>query len=179
MYDVFILGLMTVGISSVVVFSYKIFHSRVYPVGIVRRMPVAQECVDERSAELPASPRRFQQELMSLLEKEWSIGEIADLHLSETDIEGHLQRVKVFAKNYSKQRRPRPQSGREQYRLALRLGETASLEREDSALEVEVKLHSKQFEDFEKRIRRLEIESVQKVQEAAEEKPQPQPPVVH
>ena len=43
MYDMFIPGLMIVGISGVVVFSYKIFHSRVYPVGIVRRMPTAQE----------------------------------------------------------------------------------------------------------------------------------------
>jgi hypothetical protein len=39
-YDVFIFALMIVGISSVVVFSYKIFHSHVYPVGIVRKMPV-------------------------------------------------------------------------------------------------------------------------------------------
>ncbi len=172
MYDVFILGLMIVGISSVVVFSYKIFHGRVYPVGMVRRIPVSQENVD-KSSDFQSS---FQAELMSLLEKDCSIKEIArDLHLSEHEIEGHLQRVrwKVYAKQYAKQRRLSPQSGKGQYRLTLRLGETASLEREDSALEEKVRLHSKQFEDFEKRIRRLETESVQKLQEATEEKPQP------
>ncbi len=158
-----------------------LFHSRVYPVGIVRRVPAAQELVEEASAGLSGSTSGLQAELMSLLEKDWPIEEIArDLHLSEHEIEGHLRRVrlKVYAKQYAKQRRLSPQSGKGQYRLALHLGETASLEREDAALEEEVKLHSKQFEDFEKRLRRLEIESVQKLQEATEEKLQP-PQVVH
>jgi len=46
MYDVFILGLMILGISGAMVFSYKTFHSRIYPVGIVGKVPVAQGNID-------------------------------------------------------------------------------------------------------------------------------------
>ncbi|HXL09674.1 MAG TPA: hypothetical protein VN966_05595 [Candidatus Bathyarchaeia archaeon] len=180
-YDVFILGLMIVGITSLVVFSYKIFHSRVYPVGIVRRVPAAQEYVDKTSTGLTGF-KSLQTELMSLLDKGWSNSEIArDLHLSEQDIKDYLQRAtwEVYSK-----RRLSPQSGKRQYMLALHNLEHPLHECEHSALEEEVighgealKLHSR-LEDFEKRIRRLEVESVQKLQEAAEEKPQP-PQAVH
>jgi hypothetical protein len=176
---------MIVGISGVVVFSYKIFHSRVYPVGMVRKMPVPQENIEEASTGLSASQSGLQAELMSLLEKGWSIKETArDLHHSEQDILKHYLLRMKWKEVYAKRR----QSGGSQFKFALHnlhLGETAILEWEDSALEDEIvehgealKSHSKQFEDLEKRIRRLESESVQKLQEAAEEKPQP-PQTVH
>lgn len=176
MYDVFILGLMIVGIMSLVVYSYKIFNSRVYPVGIVRRTPATQEYIDETSAGL-GFETGLQPDLMSLLDKDWSDTEIArDLNLSEQDIKDYLQRVRnweVRAKG-----RIGLQSGRRQYKLALHhLRQNPLREREESPLEEEVvehgealKIHSKQFEDFEKRIRKLEVESVRKQQEAAEEK---------
>ncbi len=177
MYDVFILSLMIAAITSLVVFSYKIFHSRVYAVGIVRKVPAVQlqEYVDEASA--GDFKGDLQAELMCLLGKGWSNSEIArDLHLSEQDIKNHLRRMtwKMYAK--------RNQS---QHKFALHylhFGETAFVEPvlEDEVVEhgEALKLHSKQFEDFEKRIRRLEIESLQKRQEATEDKPQP-PHVVH
>jgi len=165
-YDVFILGLMTVGITSLVVFSYKIFHSRVYAVGIVRKVPAVQEYVEEASAG----------ELISLLNKGWTNREIAkDLRLPEQEVRYHIHR-KLDAKQ---------QTGEQQHKLAIYyVGQTHLHEREDSALEEEVvehgealKLHSR-IEDIEKRIRRLEVESVQKLQEATEEKLQ-SPQVVH
>lgn len=180
MYDVFIPALMVVGISSLVLLSYKILHSRVYPVGIVRRVPAAQECVDEASTELPGSLSGSQTELISLVAKGWTNKEIArDLNLSEYTVRSRLHRIlrKLDAKQ-----QPSSPTVKQQHELAhyyLRQ-QNPFHEREDSPLEEEVvehgealKLHSKQFEDFEKRIRRLEVESVQKLQEDAEEKPQP------
>jgi hypothetical protein len=184
---------MIAGITSLVVFSYKIFRSRVYPVGMVRKIPPSQEYLDEPSVGL-----RFEtsihSDLMSLLHQGWSVTEIArDLNLSEQDIKNYIQRVRnweVHAKGRGLQ------SGWRQYRLVLRhnLEQNPSREGKDSTLEellrtirtaeeiVEhgeaLKIHSKQFEEIEKRIRRLEIESVQKLQEATEEKPQP-PQVVN
>src|SRR5258707_12280842 len=38
-YDMLLFSLTAVGIVSVAILSYKIAHSRVYPIGIVRRMP--------------------------------------------------------------------------------------------------------------------------------------------
>jgi len=161
-YDVFILGLMIVGISTAVVFSYKIFHSRVYPVGMVRRkISVSPEDVDVFESGLET-------DVMDYLARETSSRKIADLHLSKQNVKDW----RVYAK-----RRLGPKS---HYKFPLRYLQTASLEQEDSALEEEVvehgealKYHSKQLEEIEERIRRLEIESVQKLQEATEEKPQP------
>ena len=181
MYDVFILGLMIVGITSLVVFSYKIFHSRVYPVGIVRRVPAAQELVDEASAESSGFGAGLEADLMDYLARDWSNIEIArDLNLSEQDVKKHLQRVTwaLHAK-----RRSGLKSGKQQYKLALlhywAQKQPHEPETEDPALEKEViehgealKLHSKQLEELEKKMRRLEIKSVQELQEA-EEKPQP------
>ncbi len=118
------------------------------------------------------------------IEKGQSNREIArDLNLSEADIKDYLLGTwKVYSK-----RPMRLQLGERQYKLVLRhnLEQNPFHEREDSAIEDEVvehgetlELHSKQFEDLEKRIRRLEIESVQKLQEATEEKPQA-PQAVH
>jgi len=180
-YDVFILVLMIAGIASLVVFSYKVFHSRVYPVGMVRKIPSSQAYIDE--AGLPDFKTESQSELMSLLNKGLTNREIARyLAVSEQDVKDRLQRMTW--KVYAKRRLRSPQS--EKHHVHFYLGKTAVLEPlEDSALEEEVvehgealKLHSKQFEDFEKRLRRLEIESVQKRQEATEEKPQP-PQMVH
>ena len=184
MYDVFILALMMVGISSVVVCSYKIFHSRVHPVGMVRKIPSSPQRVDEASAGLLDLKKSLQAELVSLLGKGWSTEEIArDLHLSEEDIKDYIQRMTWEA--YAR-RGFRVHSGKQQYIVTVghSLAQNPFHEREESALEEEVveqgealKSHSKQLEEIEKRIRRLEIESVQKLQEATEEKPQP--PVVH
>jgi hypothetical protein len=183
-YDVFILGLMIVGISGVVVFSYKIFHSRVYPVGIVRRTPTIHEELNNATvralsdfwatAELPE---------VSMLEG-WHYKEIADLRLSEQNIVDYLQRQ--IRKKYLV-----PGLGllldRREYKNALRhLGANPFHEREDSPLEEEVvehgealELHSKRLEEIEKRIRRSEVKSVQELQEATEENPQPPQQVVH
>jgi hypothetical protein len=170
-YDVFILGLMIVGITSLVVFSYKIFHSRVYPVGIVRETPAAKEY--ENTTTLLAD---FGTALEPDTADIYSYIEIARGEQDEQGIKDYRDTWKVYSK-----RRLGPQSGRRQYKITLRpnLRQNPSHEREESPLEEEVKLHSKQFEDFEKRLRRLEIESVQKKQEATEEKPQPPQPVVH
>jgi len=174
-YDVFILGLMIVGITSLVVFSYKIFHSRVYPVGIVRRVPAAQEDVEDASDVLPDFNTDLQAEFMSLLNKGLTKSEIAQyLRVSEHDIKDHLRRMtwKMYAK--------RSQSQHKFVLHNLHLRETAFVEPvlEEKVVEhgEATKLHSR-LEDIEKRIRRLEVESVQKLQEA-EEKPQ-SPQVVH
>ena len=181
MYDVIILCLMLAGISAVAVFSYKIFRSRVYPVGMVRKIPLLQAYIDERSAGLSDFGNVLETgDLKRLMAEGCSHEEIATvLHISEPDVKDLLQRVtrKLYAKG-----RSGPHSGKRQYYY---LAENPFHERGDSALEEEVvehgealKLHSKQFEEIDKRIRRLEIESVQKLQEATEEKPQP-PRVVH
>lgn len=182
MYDVFILCLMLSGILAVVVYSYKIFRSYVYPVGMVRRTPAIQECEDATTSILPDFETPFEQDefIKAVIVEGFSDKELdRDLNLSEADIKDYLQRdtKKVYAK-----RRLRAHSGWRQYRLVLRhnLEQNPSREEKDSTLEEEIvehgealKIHSKQFEEIEKRIRRLEIESVQKLQEATEEKPRP------
>lgn len=170
MYDVFILGLMTVGITSLVVFSHKIFRSRIYAVGIVGRVPAAQEYVDEASAESSGFGTGLEADLVDCLAGDWS----------EQDVK-HLRRLtwELYAK-----RRFGLKSGRQQYKLALlhywAQKQPHEPETEDPDLEKEViehgealKLHSKQLEELEKKMRRLEIKSVQELQEATEEKPQP------
>jgi len=119
------------------------------------------------------------------LARGWSNREIAtELHLSEQDVKDYLQRVTwtLYA-----ERRLGLKLGKQQYKLAfLNYWEQKQPSykpgAEEQGLEEEVvehgealRLHSKQFEDFEKRIRRLEIESVQKLQEATEEQTQTQP----
>jgi hypothetical protein len=159
-YDVFILCVMAMGISTVVVFSYKIFRSRVYPVGIVRTVPAPKQCADETfAAELDDLQKDFQTKITLLMGDD----------LSPKDVTDWLNTTW----------RPKSQSGKQPYKLAVRhhSGQNPSREREDSALEEEIiehgealKLHTKQFEEIEKRIRQLETESVQKLQEAREEK---------
>ncbi len=176
MYDAFILVLMIVGISTVVVFSYKIFHSRVYPVGIVRSVPAAQEYAEDASAE----PSNLATDFNRLMAEGCSVGDIANnLHLSEQDVKHYIYRVKWDI--YSK-RRFSSQIGKQQYRLAVRYrGQKPSDEPEtDPDLKKEVsehgealKLHDELFKDIEQRMRKLEVETVQKLQEAAEETPQP------
>jgi hypothetical protein len=186
-YDVFILGLTIAGISAVVVFSYKIFHSRVYPVGMVRRIPAIQECEDATTSILPNFETPFEQDelIKAVIVEGFSDKELArDLNLSAADIKDYLQRTRgLWSKRTLK---GQVQVGLRHYRLGIRhnLEQNPFHEREDSPLKKEpvehaeaLKLHSK-LEDFEKRIRRLEIESLEKFQEATEEKPQ-SPQVVH
>jgi hypothetical protein len=176
-YDLFILALMILGISSVVVFSYKIFHSRVYPVGVVRKIPASQEDL-ETLAE--PSVFRTQAELMSLLDKECTDEEIAQtVHLTAQKIRYYRHRIR--RKLDAKQLPSDPTGKHAIYYVGLKY----LRDPEDPALEDEVvehgealKIQARQFEAFEKRLRRLEVESVKKLQEAAEEQPQA-PPVVH
>ncbi len=167
------------GISALVVYSYKIFRSRVYAVGMVWKIPALQTYIDESSSDLPDFNSGFQVELKSLLDESWlNKATVLDLNVSQREAEDYLQRIVKGA--YTKRRRSL-QPGRQQDTLVLRkLGKKPAEECEETALEEEViqhgealKLHSKQFEEIEKRIRRLEIESVQKLQEATEEKPRP------
>jgi hypothetical protein len=76
-------------------------------------------------------------------------------------------------------RRLGPQPGRYKVVLRRNLEQNPFHEREDLVLEEEVvehgealELHSKRLEDIEKRIRQLEVKSVQELQEAPEEKSQ-------
>lgn len=224
MYDVFILCLMLAGISAVVVYSYKIFRSRVYPVGMVRGIPAIQECEDATASILPdfetapeqdhrlesgrsggqtpsksegyfgASDHPEFNELCALfIAGELTEQEVSRLeeHLSECPdclryLEKLPQKAAAAMGELAPKRAPEDSTRKSfdldsaKKRLLERLPE-----REDSRLEGEVvehgealKRHSKQFEDFEKRLRRLELESVQKVQEGTEEKSQP-PLIVH
>lgn len=171
---------MVVGITSLVVFSYKIFHSRVYPVGMVRKIRTPQE-VSDFGTDLEA-------DLTDYLTRDWSTKEIAEhLHLSEEDVKDYLNRVrwKLYAKQQSGLK-----SGKQQYRLVLldywaQKQPSHKSKTKEHALEKEVvehgetlQFHSERFEEIEKRIRQLEVKSVQELQEATEEKSQP-PQVVH
>src|SRR6266576_3418308 len=84
---------MIVGITSLVVFSYKIFHSRVYPVGIVRRVPAAQEYVEEATTRLSDFRTVFEpDDFNRFIAEDYSHREVArELHLSERDVKDYLR----------------------------------------------------------------------------------------
>lgn len=161
MYDVLILSVMTVGILAMAVFSYKIFHSRAYPVGMVREIPTSQH----------------------------GTLELEDV----SDQEGTTQRIfysDVWAKRHNQETAYGLFEKGKKRKIHLRFyggGEPSFPEKpQGSPLEEKVteheealKVYSKQVENLEKRLRRLEAERVQKFQEATEEEKPEAPQVVH
>jgi hypothetical protein len=167
-YDVFIFTLTILGISAVVVFSYKIFHSRVYPVGIVRKVSAQRE---EETAILPYLMTGA--DVAGIVPEDWSSGGISvDLKLSGKTVAYYILKHQL--------------SGRQDKAVLIRSlrnkylhgrPEDLALAKEAAEREEALKLRSR-IEDMEKRIRELEIKSVQQLQETAEETLQP-PQVVH
>jgi len=185
-YDVLIFGLMIVGISSLVVFSYKIFHSRVYPVGIVRKVSLTQEYVEKITRVSDFRTALDPDDLNRLISEGWSVGEIAgNLHLSEKDVRNYLRRDYFHRTTWDLhlKRRLSPQMGKEHYKLGLLHFNESEAEDPDIKKEVSehgeaLKLHDKLLKEIEQRMRKLEVESVEKLQEAAEDTPQ-HPQMVH
>jgi len=163
-YDVFIFGLTILGISTVVVFSYKIFHSRVYPVGMVRKVPESQEYADVGDLRLSAQEQGMYYSQRTAWKK-----------YAKRDLRGRT--VKLHYKLSPAHYLPHKFETEHAFTFYLRASAKDPAQKGPVEHEEALKLHSR-LEDLEKRIRQLEIETVQKVQEAAEEKAQP-PHVVH
>jgi hypothetical protein len=170
LYDVFIFTLTVAGLVTVLVFSYKIAQSPVYPVGIVRPPPT-------------------QQPLLELIERQ----EVARLR-AEAYRAAAGKRFKFTQKGFLIPRDltefqivlPEHAASKEHV-WVVPVDEGVVLVDRDSAIEMEVaghgehlSDHDKQLTAFEKRLRRLEVESVKKLQEAAEGMPQAtQAEIVH
>ena len=178
MYDLFILCLMTAAILTVLVSSFKIFRSRVYPIGMVRKVPVPSkpaEILPEFSSE-----DDFQEELLRFfLDKGCSNSEaFENLYLSERGVKD-FQQARLF---YTKQRLwPKSKLAFRYHRSRrdpLDEHEDTAISTEDIVKHGEVRKLNAKVENMEKRIRQLEIESLEKVQAAIEEQT-PQVPLVH
>jgi hypothetical protein len=181
-YDVLIFGLMILGISTAVVFSYKIAHSSVYPVGMVRKMPSSQDSGEGALACESAPPA----DLIDFATE----GEIIrHANVSEQTVRKYVYRMALreSAKQHLKGQIRKLQPIKivlfqDRWETPFR-----GPEPEDVALEKEVAEHSEtleyhsiSFAALEKRVRKLEVESVKKSQEIAKEKAQVlQPETVH
>jgi hypothetical protein len=172
-YDAFIFVLTAVGIVTVIVYSYKINHSRVSPIGMVRSLsdplesvqPLAteQQIVEIDSALLKATAWK----------ESWRCESCGLIQPRGKDSQcRRCKKHAVFQMTMSLERIPEDSSIDESGQLALE-GEIA--EHGET-----LKEHDKIFRNFEKRIRQLELESLQKSQEYAEERPGiSQPRTVH
>lgn len=181
-YDVFIFSLTVLGIVTALVYSHKIAHSRVYPVGMVRKMPAAspaQERVDEITVHLPDS--LLQGDIIELVAKGLSNSDIAkDLHISESEVKRCIHRLALGASVKKKAANWQIFADKEfgtfqpRLRQPLLHAERLTLEAEVTEQSEILEHHLNLFADLEKRVRRLEVEKVRMSQEAAaEEKPHP------
>jgi hypothetical protein len=163
MYDAFILTLSALGIATVLVYSYKIAHSPLRTVGIVRELPESQKSgVDSiRHAGSTGSPMWS----MSANGKEtWRCEGCGLVQSRSTDFQCRRCKEKSALR----------------FVMAYEIvGDSGPDESAQSALEGEVaqhgetlKAHSRLFKDIEKRLRQVELESVKRSQEAVEEHPQ-------
>lgn len=170
LYDFFIWSLTVIGILGIAVFSYKMAHSRGYPIGIVRRRDVSQSIDASEGILVPgpfldelyqATTPNLQKEILSLIGKGCRNVEIAQaLHVSE-----HTVRRLVFrySQSQSKLTKAVYQPRHEEYYPQVTFNFDSVLQElpaeKDPTLE-------KKVEDLEKRIRRLEVQSVLKSQES-------------
>jgi hypothetical protein len=163
-YDAFIFTLTLVGIVTVLVYSYKIAHSRVYPVGIVREISNPEKSVDlpPEQVEAAAAARVIAWREMWCCE-----------HCGLVQPRGKEPYGKDFQCRRCKEVAVSP------FATVGMMGKSLANESEQVAHEREFAEHAealkhltKMSSDFEKRIRKLEVEAVRQSQEAAEEKPQ-------
>ncbi len=180
-YDAFILSLAIAGIVGVLVYSYKMAHSRVYPIGIVRKPAATRKSVYDAIADLQL--RRYEdvravegiQSLHTyrLLFKEavqakgthaapgkssWQSIAVAlsDRVLLDTDID-------IFFA-------PRKKSGRSE-ELAKEGAGRSAIEEAVGEHAKALEFHQRLFQHLEERIRELELESLRKLENVGEEKP--------
>ncbi len=155
-YDAFILSLTILGIASVVVFSYKIAHSRLYPVGIVRKLPGSRKPIDEAAAQLGG--------LVDVPPEQ--IAAAAPIRVEPAPGKEMWRCEKCGLLQY----RGKDFQCRRCDPMATQGGHFA-LEKEIAEHGEALKLQRKLVKDLEKRIRQLEVELVKKSQEAAGDKP--------
>ena len=166
LYDVFIVSLMMAGITGIVVYSYKIAHSRVYPVGIVRSMPKARPLDPEASRSLDDGLRAFR---------------VAENALSADVLDYALRELRYAT--VTKEDFPLLLHG--PLKIRGRVTRPSSPEEDKSAIEKKVaeqgealKQYSKMLRELDKRVRQLETDSVEKLQETIEESAQT-PKMIH
>jgi hypothetical protein len=165
-YDAFISTLTVVGIVTALVYSYKIARSRVYPVGIVRELPEARKSIEAPPEQREATTPPARWEGAGAGKETWRCESCGLVQARGKDLQ--CRRCKHITLS--------------QFAMTVeKMEESVANEPEQLALEKEIaehgatlKAHSKLFKDIEKRIRLLEVESVKKSQEAAEERPRPQ-----
>lgn len=157
LYDVFILSLALIGIVGVLVFSYKITHSSVYPVGVLEKSSLHNESINKDEAEL----RR-----VGLSESDWLTWR--NVAKTSIDIENAFQseweRDKCSVYEFTM-----PTGIRLNTTRGDKLRQEPTRETEQSKIEREVAEQKKALKAIENRVRQLELDSVQKSQEAGEE----------
>jgi hypothetical protein len=151
-YDIFIWALTISGIAIVVVFSVKIARSGVYPVGIVKK--------------LPASKQR-------LTKAELVLQEIAALRRES------VRSLALHRIYYAKKGNPRVHLRLREMQLAYWKANVPEqpnpIEQEERTAELEKKSveQNEALKHLEKRLRQLEVKSLQESQDAAKESDQP------
>ena len=145
---------MTVGILSMAVLSYKIFHSRVYPVGMVREIPIPQDVLNRE--------------------------EVERIAYSDVWVKRHKHGIanSLFEKDAKQFKTCSPYYGGGEPSVSQK-PQDSTLEEKVTEHEEALKVYSKQVENLEKRLRRFETERMQKLQEADEEKFLQPPETVH
>ncbi len=189
-YDIILFGLTAAGILTVAIYSYKVAHSRVYPIGIVRRTPSRSVAEDrpitiyiDESGEPCGLATDFENNVEGLRNAEIA----QDLGVSEETV-AQYRRQSVKLKTGV---------GKTFQAFSVHGGGTAwrqhfmprwysvqfdlSPQKQDPTLEKKVAEQGQALRALEQRIRELEVQSVQSVLEPQEsDAPQaPQPRTIH
>jgi hypothetical protein len=178
LYNVFILTLMISGLATVAVFSYKIARSPIFPVGIVQERPPRQSLLERdlgnEAARLWAGThavpewagrhavpgKRFEIAMQDLLMR----GDVAQCRTVLREDDESKDHAWVVAVDEG----------------VVLIDRRSSVEMDVAGQGEQLSSHEKILRAFEKRIRQLEVESVAKIQAAAEDTPQAgQAAIVH
>ena len=169
-YDAFILSLAIIGIVGVLVFSHKIAYSRVYPIGIVRKWPESRKSIDDTRTqpdtqvagppEQPVLAPPLEADLVAGTEV-WRCEKCGLVQHRGKDF--RCRRCKQLSNMAAKMRSGDKEDPR------TNEGGRLPLDKQVAEHGKTLELHDKLFEQFETRIRQLEVESVQKSQETGEQ----------
>ena len=172
-YDIIISALAIIGIAAVVVSSYKMAHSRVYPVGVIHRSVDTRKMIDSGATERTKNDGQT--------EKEVKVKSRAGKYFTYTNEMWQCEEcglVQPFGEDRHCKNCKHHMTSEPCSEILENEGTEAGMPDNsvfDRVTKLDQKLssHVKSIHDLEKRLRRLEVESFRKLQSTGEETAQP------
>jgi len=161
MYDTFILSLTVMSIVGALVCSYKLRHSPIYPVGIVRETPgrPSDSRPSSEDLELQPDPDAIRK---AAYPSRYFFDEMSEKDLWRCE---NCALVQIAPKDLMCRRCDHPLTSEPK-------SENSLVGHGGSALQKKLSQQDRKLESLETRVRRLEVDSVERSREIPEEKPQ-------